>query len=58
MIDRHEQAPRSRRGLAVAILIVLFVVMCGMIAWSQWYAIHVNVPMYQHNTHRHITNSR
>jgi hypothetical protein len=21
-------------------------VMCGMIAWSQWYAIHVNVPRY------------
>ena len=24
-----------------------FVLMCGMIAWSQWYAIHVNVPMYR-----------
>ncbi|MGB8964273.1 MAG: hypothetical protein WCB99_01415 [Candidatus Cybelea sp.] len=55
MIDRHDQAPRSRRGLAVAILIVLFVVMCALIAWSQWYAIHVNVPMYraQHASAHH-----
>ena len=35
----------SRRALAV--LLFLFIVMCGLIAWSQWYAIHVNVPMYQ-----------
>jgi hypothetical protein len=21
--------------------------MCGMIAWSQWYAYNVNVPRYQ-----------
>jgi len=25
----------------------VIVVICGMIAWSQWYAIHVNVPMYE-----------
>ena len=37
----------SRRRWAIAIAAVVFVVMCGMIAWSQWYAIHVNVPMYQ-----------
>ena len=35
----------SRRALAV--LLFLFIVMCGLIAWSQWYAIHVNVPRYQ-----------
>ncbi|MFY9631652.1 MAG: hypothetical protein WAJ94_08620 [Candidatus Cybelea sp.] len=35
----------SRRVLAV--LLFLFLLMCGMIAWSQWYAIHVNVPMYR-----------
>ncbi|MGA8475183.1 MAG: hypothetical protein WB681_08955 [Candidatus Cybelea sp.] len=33
--------------MVLAIVIVLFAVMCGMIAWSQWYAIHVNVPKYQ-----------
>jgi hypothetical protein len=39
---------RSRqRSVVLAIVIVLFAVMCGMIAWSQWYAIHVNVPKYQ-----------
>jgi hypothetical protein len=39
---------RSRqRSVVLAILIALFAVMCGMIAWSQWYAIHVNVPKYQ-----------
>ena len=27
--------------------LVLFLMMCGMIAWSQWYAVHVNVPMYE-----------
>jgi hypothetical protein len=33
--------------LALAIVVGLFVVMCAMIAWSQWYAVHVNVPLYQ-----------
>lgn len=45
-----EGSPRpgsSRRRWAIVIAVVIFVVMCGMIAWSQWYAIHVNVPMYQ-----------
>jgi len=32
---------------ALGIILVLLAVMCGMIAWSQWYAIHVNVPMYE-----------
>ncbi|MFY9719558.1 MAG: hypothetical protein WAK16_07925 [Candidatus Cybelea sp.] len=40
----------SRR--AYVVLLVLFVAMCAAIAWSQWYAIHVNVPKYraQHET--------
>jgi hypothetical protein len=33
--------------VAATIAVIVFVVMCGMIAWSQWYAIHVNVPYYQ-----------
>jgi len=37
----------ARRRLALVVVVVLFVVMCGMIAWSQWYAIHVNVPLYR-----------
>jgi hypothetical protein len=41
-------APRRRWALIA--VIALFAIMCGMIAWSQWYAIHVNVPFYQ--THR------
>jgi TRAP-type C4-dicarboxylate transport system permease small subunit len=39
-------SPRGRRAWAIGILII-FIVMCAMIAWSQWYAIHVNVPMYR-----------
>jgi DNA-binding transcriptional regulator of glucitol operon len=38
--------PRARRGWGIGIL-VFFVVMCAMIAWSQWYAVNVNVPFYQ-----------
>lgn len=37
---------RGRRAWGVG-LILFFVVMIGMIAWSQWYAIHVNVPRYE-----------
>jgi hypothetical protein len=37
---------RGGRAWAIAILLI-FIVMCVMIAWSQWYAIHVNVPMYR-----------
>jgi hypothetical protein len=35
------------RNRALTIIIVALAVICGMIAWSQWYAIHVNVPKYQ-----------
>lgn len=36
----------KRRAWGVG-LVLFFVVMIGMIAWSQWYATHVNVPRYQ-----------
>lgn len=39
-------SPKARRGWAIG-LVVFFVVMCGAIAYSQWYAVHVNVPRYQ-----------
>lgn len=44
-------SPRARRTWGIGIL-VFFVVMCGMIAWSQWYAVHVNVPRYQASKHK------
>ena len=28
-------------------LILVFALMIGMIAYSQWYAVHVNVPRFQ-----------
>lgn len=37
--------PHMRRR-AITIAVIVFAVMCAMIAWSQWYAIHVNVPKY------------
>jgi TRAP-type C4-dicarboxylate transport system permease small subunit len=40
-------SPKARRAWAVGI-VAFFVVLCGMIAWSQWYAIHVNVPKFEH----------
>ncbi len=44
-------APRpqlvTKRNLEI-LLAVLFLIMCGLIAYGQWYAIHVNVPHYQH----------
>ncbi len=39
-------SPGKKRAWGAG-LIVLFVVMIGMIAWSQWYAENVNVPRYQ-----------
>jgi hypothetical protein len=41
----------SGRRWALVVIIAFFVIMCGMIAWSQWYAIHVNVPEYQSRHH-------
>ena len=36
---------------ARVVLLLFFIVMCGMIAWSQWYAINVNVPKYTAHQH-------
>jgi hypothetical protein len=38
--------PRAKRNWGIG-LIVFFLIMCGAIAFSQWWAIHVNVPAYQ-----------
>ena len=37
---------QARRRWAIG-LVVFFVVMCGGIAASEWYAYHHNVPYYQ-----------
>jgi len=41
--------PLSRRAWGI-VLTFLLVIMCVLIAWGQWYAIHVNVPRYQSRT--------
>lgn len=43
---RTRMSPEARRAWGIGI-VVFFVVMCGAIAYSQWYAIHVNVPRYE-----------
>lgn len=40
-------SPGRKRALLIGV-ILFFVVMIGMIAWSQWYAENVNVPRYEH----------
>lgn len=46
-MSRHSgMSPQQRRAWGIGIL-VFFIVMCGMIAYSQWYAYHVNVPAYE-----------
>ena len=39
-------SPQKKRAWGIGVL-VFFLVMCGMIAYSQWYAYHINVPKYQ-----------
>ena len=39
-------SPRSRRLLGVG-LIAFFLIMIGMIALSQWWAVNKNVPYYE-----------
>jgi len=39
-------SPGARRWWGIGV-IAFFVVMCGAIAVSQWYAQNVNVPRYQ-----------
>jgi DNA-binding transcriptional regulator of glucitol operon len=46
MSRRTPMSPRAKRAWGIGLL-VFFVVMCVMIAWSQWYAINVNVPAYE-----------
>ena len=41
-----EMSPSKRRAFGIG-MIMVFGVMLGLIAWSQWYAEHVNVPRYQ-----------
>ncbi|MGZ3503651.1 MAG: hypothetical protein ACXWNK_12240 [Vulcanimicrobiaceae bacterium] len=38
--------PRKRR-VRIIVLVTFIAVMCGMIAWSQWYAVHHNIPYYE-----------
>ena len=45
-----QMSPRRRRAWGIG-LIAAFLVMIGAIAYSQWYAIHVNVPRYEHLGH-------
>lgn len=42
---------RTRRAWAIGLL-AFFIVMCGAIALSQWWAIHVNVPKYEAHAHQ------
>ncbi|HEY8296717.1 MAG TPA: hypothetical protein VIG32_01665 [Candidatus Baltobacteraceae bacterium] len=46
MSRNSRMTPRQRRAWGIG-LIVFFVVMCGMIAWSQLYAVYHNVPYYE-----------
>jgi hypothetical protein len=39
-------SPRAKRNWGIG-LIVFFLIMCGAIAFSEWWAYHVNVPAYQ-----------
>jgi hypothetical protein len=45
-MSRSSGSSPRRRALVIG-LVVFFAVMCGAIAYSQWYAINVNVPRYQ-----------
>ena len=44
---RHAgMSPQARRAWGIG-AIAVFLLLCGGIAISQWYAVHVNVPHYQ-----------
>ncbi len=51
-MSRHTGMTAGRRRAWSIGLVAFFIVMCGMIAWSQWYAVYHNVPMYER---RHAT---
>lgn len=40
-------SPGARRAWGY-VLLAAFVLMCAAIAYGQWYAVHVNVPRYEH----------
>jgi hypothetical protein len=44
-------SPRARRAWGIG-LIVFFILMCGMIGFSEWWAYNVNVPAYEAKHHR------
>ncbi|HKU67091.1 MAG TPA: hypothetical protein VJP85_04870 [Candidatus Baltobacteraceae bacterium] len=39
-------SPRGKRAWGIG-LIVFFIILIGMIAFSEWWAYNVNVPKYQ-----------
>jgi len=41
-------SPGRKRAWGIG-LILFFILMVGMIAFSEWWAYHVNVPYYEHN---------
>jgi hypothetical protein len=40
-------SPRAKRAWGIG-LILFFILMIGLIAYSEWYAYNVNVPRYEH----------
>lgn len=38
-------SPRARRAWGIGLLL-FFVLLCGAIGFSEWWAYHVNVPAY------------
>ncbi|MEO6835627.1 MAG: hypothetical protein ABI231_06945 [Candidatus Tumulicola sp.] len=49
-MSRQQMSHQARRAWTIG-LIAFFVVMCGAIAVSQWWAIHRNVPYYEARLH-------
>jgi hypothetical protein len=43
-------SPRRKRAWGIG-LILFFILLCGMIGFSEWWAYHVNVPYYEHAQH-------
>jgi hypothetical protein len=39
--------PRAKRAWGIG-LILFFILLCGMIGFSEWWAYNVNVPHYEH----------
>jgi hypothetical protein len=45
-MSRFSEMPATKRRAWIVGSIALFVLMCAAIGYSQWYAIHVNIPRY------------